>query len=509
MARKISIEIVAQDNFSGTIKSMRGMVQKFNSDLNSLSDKLDYINKKKFKVNADTKDAQNNLKQMVSDIDAVKKAADKLNNGTITQGTAAMVVNNEKATKSFQGLKKVISDSGIEGEIKKQFGGMAVGTVTNAATTYANSAFGTEGGALAGNALSTGVLGAQLGFAMGGPVGAAVGGVLGAGLGLINGALENYANKDDAFKDYVGKQYEGIVQERSSMVADASSLAANQDSETAKAFQEATDRLNQVNNENATAAGDAYNTARIGEENGVITEGGLADQADFYGSGGKGAAIAEIDKNYAEAMAKLENKKNEYQMGAEEALLTGNVSGLSKAGYSDESITRLETMNSEFNAAANDPIKQKALLDEARAIASNEYAGDKDVQHAQEADKELVTNLQASAKANDAGWKNVYDIKGELSKGRASVEPNEVKTNNPRGLYGKAYGLSYVPYDDFPAMLHEGERVLTASESRSYKNGAGVTITGNNFTVREETDIQKIASALFREIEKTRMVMAY
>jgi len=32
-------------------------------------------------------------------------------------------------------------------------------------------------------------------------------------------------------------------------------------------------------------------------------------------------------------------------------------------------------------------------------------------------------------------------------------------------------GLDYVPYDDFPAILHKGEKVLTASEAQSYAEG--------------------------------------
>lgn len=65
-----------------------------------------------------------------------------------------------------------------------------------------------------------------------------------------------------------------------------------------------------------------------------------------------------------------------------------------------------------------------------------------------------------------------------------------------------AYGLDYVPYDNFPTMLHEGEGILTASENRSRRNNtqSGVTVNINNMVVREEADIDKIARELARQI---------
>lgn len=62
-------------------------------------------------------------------------------------------------------------------------------------------------------------------------------------------------------------------------------------------------------------------------------------------------------------------------------------------------------------------------------------------------------------------------------------------------------GLSYVPTDDYTAKLHQGERVLTASENRAYSKGSGeVLITGNTFHVRKESDINAIGNAIVMEL---------
>lgn len=67
------------------------------------------------------------------------------------------------------------------------------------------------------------------------------------------------------------------------------------------------------------------------------------------------------------------------------------------------------------------------------------------------------------------------------------------------------HGLANVPYDGYNARLHKGERVLTAQENKEYSQGggfSGVTITGNQFIVREDADIEKIAYKLAKYIER-------
>lgn len=60
----------------------------------------------------------------------------------------------------------------------------------------------------------------------------------------------------------------------------------------------------------------------------------------------------------------------------------------------------------------------------------------------------------------------------------------------PGGIPGFATGLDYVPYDEFPALLHEGEAVLTSSEAQNWRNG--------NHTAASTQDI---ANAVARAVE--------
>ncbi|WP_058301134.1 phage tail tape measure protein [Gorillibacterium timonense] len=79
-------------------------------------------------------------------------------------------------------------------------------------------------------------------------------------------------------------------------------------------------------------------------------------------------------------------------------------------------------------------------------------------------------------------------------------------------LPGNYHGLDYVPYDGMVSRLHKGERIMTASENRAFTQGAGgsgsITISGNTFNVRQDSDIDAIARALAREIKAAGGLMA-
>ncbi|MFJ8262351.1 phage tail tape measure protein [Rummeliibacillus sp. NPDC094406] len=84
-------------------------------------------------------------------------------------------------------------------------------------------------------------------------------------------------------------------------------------------------------------------------------------------------------------------------------------------------------------------------------------------------------------------------------------------------LPGHKSGLARVPYDNYVARLHSGERVLTKVENDRYngtlrrettggttvnnhKNEFSISFSGSTFNVREEADIRKIATVIASEI---------
>ena len=74
-----------------------------------------------------------------------------------------------------------------------------------------------------------------------------------------------------------------------------------------------------------------------------------------------------------------------------------------------------------------------------------------------------------------------------------------------------ASGLTSVPYDNYPALLHQGERVLTAQETRQADRASGgiqVTITGNQFSVRSEQDVEEITKRLVEKMQQAALAQA-
>jgi len=90
------------------------------------------------------------------------------------------------------------------------------------------------------------------------------------------------------------------------------------------------------------------------------------------------------------------------------------------------------------------------------------------------------------------GVNKAYDF-GKSLRQKSSSNTNTLKM---LPAHSKAMGISYVPYDNYPANLHRGEKVLTRAEADQHRSSAGsgsqqtfyVTIQGMNKTTKQIFD---------------------
>ncbi|MBU5252550.1 tape measure protein [Lysinibacillus capsici] len=112
--------------------------------------------------------------------------------------------------------------------------------------------------------------------------------------------------------------------------------------------------------------------------------------------------------------------------------------------------------------------------------------------------------------ADILGKIKVPDWIGKIGSGAVSWAKKLIPGGGNDNAKSHYHGISNVPYDGYSARLHKGERVLTAKENKEQAqggggSGGGVVITGNNFNVREEADVDKIAFKLAKLIEEVKV----
>lgn len=261
------------------------------------------------------------------------------------------------------------------------------------------------------------------------------------------------------------------------------------------------------------AMGEAYNASR---------KKGMQEQIDFL----SGEAVEQMQEAYGligEFQASLENKQEQLQRDAISSVMNGVLTG-DWTEASDEYKAKMEDLMSDYDKAKleDDGAEMGRVIAAAQAMAQAEYQNSEGYQTQVEAQKMLIGDVQEAVAGSY--WQSGYELAQEQSKGyaaglaaltgdfgeaaKAALEPlnpygqhslNARVTNFINQTFGAqkshAYGLTRVPYDNYPALLHEGERVLTAAEARR-GGSAVVNITGNQFTVREEADVDRIASAI-------------
>ena len=269
------------------------------------------------------------------------------------------------------------------------------------------------------------------------------------------------------------------------------------------------DNLDDVMASLEAQGGEGYNQERIA---------GIQAQQDAY-SGVLGEAVGEINRIAGENKAYLENLSEQYTREALSAVLLGQGTTL----YGEDEAAKLAEMGREYAQAAEDyaagnqeaGLRMEALKEQAEALATAAYESSDQYMALQNVELDQIAAIRENTAALE-GWRLNYQEEVELTKGLASVGGGAMQDMSSPAVpaqwrnymtekgreYPAAYGLQRVPYDNFPALLHEGERVLTAREARAMDaaGSGGVTIQVGQLSVREEADVDRVAEALYERL---------
>lgn len=339
------------------------------------------------------------------------------------------------------------------------------------------------------------------------------------GIDAVGALAKNYGVSNGEVYDMISKGK--IAGEEAARVilrsmSDSFAGAMQNQSQTMSGLQST---LEDANAELANAMGEGYNMAR---------KEGLQEQIDFLG-GETGQQMQDAYKMIGQWKAELENSKEEMERDIMQAVMDG---GALQFDYGDAqadieaSVQEMQQQYAEALAVGGEEGGAQAgqVLARAQTLAISAYNASEGAQVALESELALAGQIRDDSASNEAFYNAGYRKGQEYSRGLAaamwkapSVPSNTSftqasTTNNitQSGSYlpgrGYAFGLERVPYDDYPALLHEGERVLTASQAREQDagkapaSGGQIVITGNSFSVRDDSDIQKIAAELLHQI---------
>ena len=252
-----------------------------------------------------------------------------------------------------------------------------------------------------------------------------------------------------------------------------------------KTFSGITSTIEGLRQELDNAMGEGYNETRMA---------GLQAEREWL-EGDSGQEMQEAYQAIGAWKASLENAKEQYIRDA-----------VNEAMGSDA----YKAAEAEGDAAEMGRIIMKAKIDGMNQYNANEG---KDEVLAQELS--LIDSVREDTSLNDSYWDAGYTLGLSFSKGRAAgmmgsgSGETSASASPSRMLQGVtlpsgssyAVGIDYVPYDNFPALLHQGERVQTAEEARSDGSGTSIQIVMNGTVIREDADVERVASALLERME--------
>lgn len=306
-------------------------------------------------------------------------------------------------------------------------------------------------------------------------------GMLAGSLGVSQGEVYDMISKGSIS----GTQAVSIIQQGLEQYAGAMD-------EMSKTFSGLSSTLADAETEMEAAYGEGYNAERVK---------GLQAQTEWL-SGASGEAQQEANKAIGAWQASLENQKEQYIRDAVDAAMESDEYQQAKA--------------------AGDAAEMGRIIMEAKVQGMDEYNASEGAQLALESEKALIAGIRADTGLKSDYWDAGYEMGLEYSKGMAAAWADNhplgesgsaisssyqdwVRESNTDALYTPhAAGLDRVPYDNYAALLHEGERVLTAREAREMDRKTSspiqITVTGN-WSVRTDEDVDAIAAAILRKVE--------
>lgn len=306
------------------------------------------------------------------------------------------------------------------------------------------------------------------------------------GIGAVGMLSDAYGVDQGTMYSMISKG-EVAGQDAARIILDAlsDSFAGSMEAQS-KTFSGITSTIEGLQQELDNAMGEGYNQTRMQ---------GLEAQKEWL-AGDSGQEMQEAYTAIGAWKASLENAKEQYIRDAMN-------DAMGSEAY--------KTAEAEGDAAEMGRILMKAKIDGMNEYNANEG---KDEELAQELS--LIESVRNDTALNNSYWDAGYTLGQEFSKGRAAATTDSAwadAVNNFNSGYTKhrsghqrAMGIDYVPYDNFPALLHEGEKVLTAGEARQEKNGvSGIQIVMNGTVIREEADVQRIAQEMLNKLEEANM----
>lgn len=280
-----------------------------------------------------------------------------------------------------------------------------------------------------------------------------------------------------------------------------------------------------------SAYGEGYNETR---------KEGMQKEITAY-SGTMGEKRIELNTISGSLAAHRENLQEQYKREAVSAVLTGEEEELDKNLWNEKQIQEINEMRTNYQAleaayktAQGDTkdelgLKMALLAEQAEAMGKLAYDNSDWAKTELTAEEENTKAVRALTEKFQEGITLRYQV--EQSKtigsmgasdtdfftvnGGQGVTTNTTQTEIPwiasesegyKLLDGSAaIGLDRVPYDGYAALLHEGERVLTAREVREADRGGGgksfvIHVTGNTFQTGQGGGVGDIAHQLADQI---------